>query len=594
MMRTDFLDRAVPWVRLLLRTGSQQRAATPSLGVLSILGTAAAGASAALLILALAGLGVAAVGLSILLALVAVAVSAGLYRYLLQKGGFLLMASSIPLHFTYLVLSAAAIPIGVSLYFLDRRRGSSMAARRPTATGDRFLFLAGGEIGARVIAFVATALIARRLGASGFGQIAFAMAVVSQFGTAILIAVGEGGARDVAHHPQDTVRIAFTGIILRICCVVVAIATVVLFGVVLRLSPGARVMTLLYAVALIPTALDPAWVYKGLGRTARVGVSLVISQACNLLFIVLLVKSAADVTRVPAGQFVGDLTAALFLAVALLKGKGYVPSVKAVVKMARDAKLLMASRMLRSVVVSFDLLLLGVMVSAEHVGWYSAAYRIVFFVVAIISAAHVAFLPEITQAASDPHSLSSILSRAIGLALTVTLPFVIGGILIATPLMQLVFGKGYEQGAPVLQILLLSLLVLGIHGVARIIFISMRQLRLEMLITGGGAVVNVIANFSLIPIYGIRGAAIATVAGETAILIGAFATLARMGIRPRLKESMPATIAGLVLAVTIFAVRTDRPVVQSVIIGGLVYSVSIAALTMLTNRKTADFSPGLG
>lgn len=591
MMRTDFFDRALPWVRLLLRSGSRRQAGTPSLGRREIAGTAAAGASVAFAFLALAGFGLAAMMLSAALALVALVLHRGFYAYLWKKGGLTLAAASIPLHFAYLVLSAVAVPIGVFLYLLrDRGRVRGGGDKRATATEDRFLPLALGEIGARVIAFCATALLARRLGASGFGQIAFATAVVAQSGMALIMAVGEGGARDVAREPESAARIAVTGMALRICCVVAAVLGVLIFGIVLDLETNTRIITFLYAVALIPFALDPAWVYKGLGRTGRVGASLIVSEASSLLLLLVFVTSGEHVRRVPGIQFAGNFAAAVFLAIPLLRRKWQFPRLAAVASMARHSRMLMVARMLRTVVVSFDIVVLGLLVSSQEVGWYSAAYRIVFFVVAVIAASHIAFLPEISRSAHEPRVLSLILSRGIGLALTVTLPFVVGGVLIATPLMKLIFGSGYERGAGALQILLVSLVLLGIHGGTRSVFIAMRRLRLDVMIVGCGAIANVGANFALIPVYGIRGAAMATVAGEMVILLGAFGALWRMDIRPRLRESIPPAIAGAVLAATILALGADRPPLQSVVIGGIAYCVAIAALTMLVKGERPDLA----
>ncbi len=490
-----------------------------------------------------------------------------------------------------MLISAASIPAGLFRYFTrGRSRGSGTSQNSPTVTGNRFLPLAFGEVGARFIAFGATILIARRLGPSGFGQIAFATALVANLGFGMILAIGEAGARDVARRPRRASRIAFEGVAARLLCVIATVIAVAVIGRALKLEVERRTIVILYGIALIPMAFDTSWVHKGLGRTGRVATSLLLAQATALTLVVLLITAPSDVMRVPWVQFTGDFLAAMFLVFPLLTSKSRLPSVAAVVQMLRKSRLLMVSRTLRGVIVSFDIVLLGFMVASQQVGWYSAAYRIVFFIVAVISAAHMTFLPEISRSAGDSAALSIVLSRAIGFALTVTIPFVIVGTFLATPMMTMAFGKGYEQGAAALQILLLSVLILGVHGVTRLAFIGMRRLGLEMIITGVGAIVNVAVNFSLIPIYGIRGAAVATVAGETVILVGAFVALARLGVRPGIRDSIPAVVAGVVLAGAMLLIGSDHTVIQSMIIAGLVYLVSIAALTMLSHRSDAPLT----
>ena len=109
-----------------------------------------------------------------------------------------------PHHFGYQLLSAAAVPVGAGLYLIfdEPGRGSTTT---PAVTGTRFFALAFGETGARLIAFAATAYLARRLGASAFGQIGFATAILMHFGPG-LRQRREVGAREVAREPTANRR----------------------------------------------------------------------------------------------------------------------------------------------------------------------------------------------------------------------------------------------------------------------------------------------------------------------------------------------------------------------------------------------------
>ena len=233
---------------------------------------------------------------------------------------------------------------------------------------------------------------------------------------------------------------------------------------------------MLSSLFLIPLALDTGWVYKGSGKTQRVGWGLLLAQATSLVLIVLFIRDATSVTRVPVLQAIGDLVAAVFLAVPLLRGKWSWPARSAVGELPLQSGLITISRSLRTIIVSFDVILLGLMVKSADVGLYSAAYRIVFFVMAIMYASHVAFLPEMSRSGGDNARMSSILSRAIGLSVTVVLPFVVGGWLIAPSLMALIFGEAYRGGAIALQLLLLSILLIAIHGTTRNVFLARERL----------------------------------------------------------------------------------------------------------------------
>lgn len=511
------------------------------------------------------------------------------YKWLWLTGGPAVTLVAIPLQVAYHVISALAVPVGALQFMLgDKSPRSPENANTPGgAPNSRFLPLALGEVGARVIAFTATAYLARTLGASGFGQIAFAIAVVSHFGIALAAGIGEVGARDVARDSDHANRIAASGVSLRLSLALAAILGVFAVSSLLNIDPDTRYITRLYAFSIVPLALDTGWVYKGLGRTGRVGSSLLLSQLLSLVFVLLLVARPSHTARVPLIQIGADLAAAGFLMIPLMRGKWHVPVRATVLDLARRSRLTIASRILRTIVVSFDVVLLGLMVSTEQVGLYSAAYRIIFFVAAIIVASHTAFVSETARATDDIRALSAILSRTIGMALTVTIPFVVGGILIAKPLMTFVFGAEYASGALALQILLLSLGFLAVHGATRNVFLALHRMDLELIFVGAGVVANVALNLALIPSYGTMGAAIATVVGEAVIMTGVFASLFSMGVRPALSGSVPAIVSGVTMAAVLVAAGSERPVLQTVAIGGLVYAISIVVLNLLSMRRAA-------
>ena len=584
MMKTDFRDRAVPWVRLLLSQERDKSVSTPSLGARALLGTVTAGSAIGAGILGIAGFGVVAWIAALALFLVCVALNARFYAWLWARGGPSLVAVAVPLHFGYQVLSAAAVPIGAGTFLLFDEP-SSFSPAKPAVTGTRFFALAFGETGARFIAFLTTAYLARRLGASAFGQIGFATAVLMHFGPGLLMGIGEVGGREVARDPKNAPTIAATGIALRFLAAIVAITAIISLTSLFVTDPERRTVTSLYALCVVPLAFDTAWVYKGLGRTGRMGMALLLVEATSLLLIVLFVNVPGDVIRVPLTQLAGALIAAGFLTIPLMHGRWAVPKLDALKKLARQASTITLSRILRVLVVSLDVVLLGFMVSSQEVGWYSAAYRIVFFVMALLYAAHAAFLPEMAQSANNPRALSTILSRAIGMALAVTIPFVVGGVLIARPMMNLVFGPQYQAGAGALQLLLFSLVLLAVHAATRSVFLTMHRLGLETVIIAVGVVINIALNLYLIPRYGIEGAAAATIAAEAVILVGAFVTLARLGVRPSIRYSIPAVLAAILLAGVLLLIPSPRPVIASIAAGGIAYVIALAAATILLRPR---------
>jgi hypothetical protein len=116
MLRTDMLDRAAPWVALLLRQGTMPR--TLNLGWRHRL-------SAAALLLAVAGLGMRRSSLAAGGAVAFLALNARFYGLVARKRGRTQAVASAGLHAVHHLAGMAAVPLGVARFLSeDLSRGS--------------------------------------------------------------------------------------------------------------------------------------------------------------------------------------------------------------------------------------------------------------------------------------------------------------------------------------------------------------------------------------------------------------------------------------------------------------------------------------
>ena len=189
---------------------------------------------------------------------------------------------------------------------------TGIVAARATPVAN-FLALGSSEILSRGIAFVATAILARRLGVEGLGLLSFAAAVAGYFGLALTTGFGEIGAREVARHPDDALKIAADGILIRILIALFGAIAVVMAALLLVQAPDARIVILLSTLSLFSLGVDTSWVYKGLERNRAVAAGMLASQIIYLAGVLVFVRTPGNVVRVPVIQFTGELLAALGL-----------------------------------------------------------------------------------------------------------------------------------------------------------------------------------------------------------------------------------------------------------------------------------------
>ena len=111
MIRTDILDRAIPWTRLMLREGEMPNDLNLKWGQRLCVALVMAALAVALL----DG------GLAILLVLVVIVMNWRFYDFLGEKWGWANALLAIPLHLAYFFYSGVGLGAGILLHFLDRR-----------------------------------------------------------------------------------------------------------------------------------------------------------------------------------------------------------------------------------------------------------------------------------------------------------------------------------------------------------------------------------------------------------------------------------------------------------------------------------------
>lgn len=401
---------------------------------------------------------------------------------------------------------------------------------------------------------------------------------MSYFGIALTAGFGDIAAREVARNRGAAASIASDVTAVKLLTALAGIAAAAALALVLEVSPLQRTVLILSSIGLVSLALDTTWAYRGLARNRTGGAALLLSQLAYLAGVLMLVRVPGDVVRVPLIQFAGDLAAAAIL-LALMFSDGFkAPSLARGFALLRKSGSVTVSRLLRALIVTFGVVLLGMIGSARDVGLYSAAYRVCMFVTMIAVATHVAFLPGLARASLEgPERVSVVLTRSILLTSAAILPLVAGGLVLAEPLLSLVFGNEYVAAAPAFRLLLLSIGVLALHGTAHNVFVGLHRTGTEAVIFGVAAVFNLALNNALIPAYGSIGAASATLAAELLIFVASAGALRAAGVR----SGWSRVVAPLVCAAAMgTAIRAALPYLSIWVLVPAGASVYLALFTL--------------
>ena len=170
---------------------------------------------------------------------------------------------------------------------------------------------------------------------------------------------------------------------------------------------------------------------------------------------------------------------------------------------------------------SADIVFLGFTNPGEQLGYYTGAYRIVNLVSAVPTLIYLTYIPDLARI-TDGHSIAK--STREYIAVVISSGIVIVGICFyfSRELIALILGTNSHRRRTVFQILLVNALLIYVNVALAHLLMAWGENRSYLFVVSSGAAVNIALNFVLIPLYGIYGAAVATVCAEAAVCIAAW------------------------------------------------------------------------
>jgi O-antigen/teichoic acid export membrane protein len=168
-----------------------------------------------------------------------------------------------------------------------------------------------------------------------------------------------------------------------------------------------------------------------------------------------------------------------------------------------------------------DTPLLAAMQGPREAGIYFAAYGVIFAVQAVLTPLTRAAIPEMAKVEAGGANASQAGMFRLACLATAFSGVLAAGILVgADGILALLFGHDYSRGAAPLRLLAWSIPFTAASSILQQGLIVQDRHHRFSLLGGMAAVTNVGVNLCLIPVYGIRGAAMATIASEVVLFLG--------------------------------------------------------------------------
>lgn len=163
-----------------------------------------------------------------------------------------------------------------------------------------------------------------------------------------------------------------------------------------------------------------------------------------------------------------------------------------------------------------DSIMLSMMVGDAAVGWYNAAYNIVDGLMFVIAGSFTGALYPLMSRHfnSSETSLKKLFIKSFAILSLVGFVVSVGVTVYSDKIIYILYGPQYINSVIALKILVWAFFIICISTLSSTFLNSTGKQKLVTIVTSLGAILNVSLNLILIPLYGLEGAAFATVITE--------------------------------------------------------------------------------
>ncbi|MBQ9479699.1 MAG: oligosaccharide flippase family protein, partial [Selenomonadaceae bacterium] len=311
-----------------------------------------------------------------------------------------------------------------------------------------------------VLNFVMLPFLLRMLGAERFGAIVFMQSVVQYMVVAVEYGFNMTAPRDIARASDErSIAKIFSNVMAA--KILIATGLLALTVVALVLMPSTVEFDVLLLMAVLPTVLGniafPIWFFQGIQQMKFITVSVTVARLLILLSMFATVRSPDDYLIAALLQSSMTIVAGLLAFGIIVRSYRYVfvrPTFEGVIEALRDGKQIFISTVAINLYTTTNVVLLGLLTNPTAVGYFGAANKLIDSVKGLMGAFSSAVYPHVSaKVRESPRGAIEFIKKFgrwySGAFLVVsTLMFVL-----ARPIVEILFGAGYEQTIEILRLM---------------------------------------------------------------------------------------------------------------------------------------------
>lgn len=377
--------------------------------------------------------------------------------------------------------------------------------------------LFAAQIVAYLLAFIYMIKIARYLGPDSYGIFSFATALVLIFGIFADLGLSTLITREVSRDKSLEKNYLRNFIPIKFFLSIITYSILVLFGNLMHYPQVTLNVIYLFGLFMIVNGFSQLFlgVFQAHEKMEYQSINLLINNSLIFIGVVYGIANGFNVEGFALVYFITAVVGLIFcLIIILWKYSSPVPifNMKFWRKSLKLAIPLSFAIVFSTIAFRVDTVLLGILQGNVAVGWYSAGFRLIDFLLFIPVVYSGAIFPVLAKFHVSSKELLKILyEKSFKYLLIISIPIVAGTLILAPQIILFLFQNSYSQSIIALQILIWVIPFMFLVNIFGVMFVSINKQNLMLKLTFVIMILNIVLNLIFIPIYSYVGASVISV-----------------------------------------------------------------------------------
>lgn len=366
--------------------------------------------------------------------------------------------------------------------------------------------------------------VSRVLEPDGVGLFNFANTYAGYFALFAALGIPYYGIREVAKYKDDVEsQTKFISEIISISIIATLVSSTLMF-LSLVLVPQLNDNYLLFIVAgivLYTTPFKIDWFFQGKEEFGYITFRSLVIKILSVILLFVIVRDKSDLLLYVALNACCSALNEVWNYIKLIRCGIHPYFTLSGRKHIKPLFVLFSSTVAISVYTILDTLMLGFMTNYDQVGYYYCATHISKAVLPLVTSLAAVVLPRVTQLKEigNWEEINILMNKSFSIVSFLSFPIAFGIIALAPAFVPLFFGEMYYGSIIPLQIIILTVIVIGFNNLTGIqILLGFGYDKYFLYSILSGTIINFVLNIMMIPMLGAAGAAISSVIAEILIL----------------------------------------------------------------------------